>query len=364
MATSCGLVGLPMVGKTTFFNLLTGAGASTSSFMTGKVAIRRGTATVPDARIDFLAGLYQPRKVVYAQLEVTDVPGLVRGSSRGAGTGNDFLEAVRRVDALVYVLRAFQNPQVMPVEGSIDPWRELTTVNLELILADLSLAETRRERLAEARKKTPLQVAEEAALAEVTDILEDERSLSTAELSPGARAALVNLDFLTQRPVILVVNLDEQQLAARDYDQADKIRAYAATQNIPLLEICARTEMEINELEPADREIFLAELGIDVPGIERLARAMYQALGLIAFFTVGEDEVKAWTIKKGTTAHKAAGKVHSDIERGFIRAEVVAYDDLAAAGSMARAREKGLVRLEGKDYVVADGDIIHFRFNV
>lgn len=360
MSLSCGLIGLPTAGKTTFFNLLTGLGADTSRFMSGRKDTNRGTATVPDPRVDFLSSLYRPRKTTYAQIEVVDVPGLVRGTGRADG----FLAGVRDVDALVYILRAFTNPQVLHVEGSVDPWRDLQALNLELILADLELVEKRRERIRQGKKIKPEQEKELELLARCAAVLEAEKFLYGEEFSPEEETILANLGLLTRKPVILVANVDEEQLARGHYPRDEEIAAYAAAQGKPLLVVSARAEEEISQLAPEDRPAFLEDLGITEPGLVRLARAMYEFLGLVSFFTVGEDEVKAWTIRRNTPARKAAGKVHSDIERGFIRAEVVSYDDLAACGSMARAREKGLVRLEGKDYIVRDGDIVHFRFNV
>ncbi|TDA70149.1 MAG: redox-regulated ATPase YchF [Clostridia bacterium] len=361
MALSCGLIGLPTVGKTTFYNLLTGAGADTSRFVSGRKDTHRGTATVPDVRVDFLASRYKPRKTTYAQIEVVDVPGLTRGAGQG---GEAFLAGVREVDALVYILRAFSNPEVLHVEGSVDPWRDLRAVNLELVLADLDLAEKRRERISQAKKIKPEQEKELEILERCIATLEAEKFLSRQEFSPEEEIIVTNLGFLTRKPVILVVNVDETQLTSGQFPEADRLLAYATEQERPLLAISARAEAEISQLAPEDQPAFLEDLGIAEPGLVRLARAMYQVLGLVSFFTVGEDEVKAWTIRQDTPARKAAGKVHSDIERGFIRAEVVGYDDLAACGSMARAREKGLVRLEGKDYLIRDGDIVHFRFNV
>lgn len=360
MSLSCGLIGLPTVGKTTFFNLLTGLGADTSRFMSPRKDTNRGTATVPDPRVDFLSSSYRPRKTTYAQIEVVDVPGLVRG----AGQGDGFLTGVREVDALVYILRAFTNPEVLHVDGSVDPWRDLQGLNLELILADLDLVEKRRERIGQAKKIKPEQERELGLLARCAAVLEAEKFLSGEEFTPEEETIVANLGFLTRKPVILVANVDEEQLAGGHYLQDAEIAAYAAAEGKPLLVVSARAEAEISQLAPEDQPAFLDDLGITEPGLVRLARAMYEILGLVSFFTVGEDEVKAWTIRRDTPARKAAGKVHSDIERGFIRAEVISYDDLAACGSMARAREKGLVRLEGKDYIIRDGDIVHFRFNV
>lgn len=363
MALSCGLVGLPTVGKTTFFNLLTHAGVDTSAFFTGKTDTRTGICSIPDARIDFLAQVFKPRKTTYAQLQVVDVPGLVRGSSQGQGVGNQFLEHVREVDALVQVVRAFENPDVLHVDGSVGPFRDIQTINVELLLADLQLVETRMERIRGGKQKKE-QLEELKVLEKCAQAFGNEKYFRELDLEPEEKAAVSHLQFLTEKPVIIAINIDEHQLEQHSYPQAPEVRTYAQQTGIPLLEICAQIEVEIDTLEPGEQEEFMRSLGIEEAGIKRLARAMYSHLGLISFLTAGEDEVRAWTIPAGTNAKRAAGKVHSDMERGFIRAEVVAFDDLKRCGSVANAREQGLVRLEGKDYVVADGDIINFRFNV
>ncbi len=364
MALSVGIIGLPVVGKTTFFNLLTAAKKETSSYFTGKTSTLTGTAFIPDHRIDYLSAMYKPKKTTYATLEVTDVPGLVRGASEGQGAGNQFLAAVREADALIHVVRAFHNPAVLHVDGTIDPLRDIETVNLELLLADLQLMETRIGRIRGGKKITKENQVELAALEKCLPVLEAERPIHQADLTPEEREALKHITFLTEKPVVLVVNVDEEQLAEGTYPQQAEVERYAAERNTPVLAICAQVEVELNDLSPADRPAFMADLGIAEPGISRLARAVYQRLGLISFLTTGEDEVRAWTIRENTQAKQAAGKIHSDIERGFIRAEVVAFQDLHALGSMAKVKEKGLVRLEGKDYMVRDGDIINFRFNV
>ncbi|MBC7341657.1 MAG: redox-regulated ATPase YchF [Clostridia bacterium] len=363
MALSCGLVGLPTVGKTTFFNLLTHVGADTSAFFTGKTDTRTGVCLIPDARIDFLSEIFKPRKTTYAQLQVVDVPGLMRGSSQGQGVGNQFLEHVREVDALVHIVRAFENPSVLHIDGSVDPLRDIQTINVELLLADLQLVETRMERIRSGKQKRE-QLAELKVLEKCAEAFSDEKYFREVDLGPEEKAAIAHLRFLTEKPVIIVVNIDEKQLDQNSYPQAEGVRAYAEQAGIPLLEICAQIEAEINALDPREQEEFMRSLGIKEAGIKRLAQSMYSHLGLISFLTAGEDEVRAWTIPRGTNAKRAAGKIHSDMERGFIRAEVVAFEDLKRCGSIARAREQGLVRLEGKDYIVKDGDVINFRFNV
>ncbi|MEW6662159.1 MAG: redox-regulated ATPase YchF [Bacillota bacterium] len=364
MALSCGIIGLPMVGKTTFFNLLTRAQKETSSFFSGKTATNVDSAIVPDRRLDYLARLYHPRKYTPAVLEVIDVPGLVQGASQGQGAGNQFLSAVREADALIHVVRAFNNDQVLHVDGSVNLIRDLETVIMELLFADLQLIENRIQRILGGKKRTKEHEIELAALEKCKGLLEDEKNLAQAELKDEERAVLRHVTFLTGKPMVLVVNVDEEQLSLKDYPQRDEVMAYAAARDLPVMEICAKIEMEIGQMSQADREIFMIELGIQEPGIEKLANAMYRRLGLISFLTAGEDEVRAWTIRQGTNARSAAGKIHSDIERGFIRAEVVRFEDLEKLGSMTKVKEKGLMRLEGKEYIVHDGDIINFRFNV
>ncbi len=358
MALSCGIIGLPMTGKSTFFNLLTQAGVSTSNFFSGKTSANMGTALVPDRRIDYLSQLFKPKKTTYAQLELIDVPGLTPGAS------TEFLNAVRDSDALVHVVRAFRNDQVLHVENSLDVMRDLENIQTELILNDLQLVETRLERINAGKKKKMENPIEEDVLLKLKPQLENEVPLSAIELSEEEQEGLRHMTFLSAKPVLLVVNVDEEQLTKGSFPKQEELAAWAEAHNAVWLPICAQTEAEISQLPEEDRALFMEELGLSQPGIVRLAQSIYELLGLISFLTAGEDEVRAWPIRKGTVARKAAGKIHSDIERGFIRAETVAFADLEATGSMAAAREKGLFRLEGKEYVVQDGDIINFRFNV
>ncbi|MBS3977511.1 MAG: redox-regulated ATPase YchF [Syntrophomonadaceae bacterium] len=364
MALSCGIIGLPMVGKTTFFNLLARTEKETSSFFSGKTATNVNSAVVPDRRLDYLARIYNPRKYTPAVLEVIDVPGLVEGASQGQGAGNQFLSAVREADALIHVVRAFNNDQVLHVDGCVNLIRDLETVVMELLFADLQLIENRIERILGGKKRTKEQEIELAALEKCKGLLEEEKNLAQAELKDEERAALRHVTFLTGKPTVLVINVDEEQLGLKNYPQRDEVMAYAAARDLPVMEICAKAEMEIGQMNREDRDIFMAELGIEEPGIEKLAKSMYARLELISFLTVGEDEVRAWTVRRGTNARAAAGKIHSDLERGFIRAEVVRFEDLEKMGSMAKVKERGLMRLEGKEYIVQDGDIINFRFNV
>ncbi|MFZ5595950.1 MAG: redox-regulated ATPase YchF [Bacillota bacterium] len=361
---SAGLIGLPMVGKTTIFNLVTRAGAQTSRFLTGKADTNVGMGDVPDARIDFLSGLYKPRKTIYARVNFSDVPGLVRGASQGKGVGNAFLDGIRQADLLVHVVRAFGDPDIPHADGNINPPRDIETIDLELLLADMDFVEKRIQRIEGGKKIKKENLAELEVMKKLLAGLENEVPVSGIDLGREEKDLLVNYSFFTDKPLMLVVNTDEDQFRSGDYPGKKEIISLAESRGIGLVEVCGQMEMEISQLSPEDREIFMADLGIVELGAERLIRAVYDALGLISFFTVGEDEVRAWTIEKGIDARRAAGKIHSDIERGFIRAEVVSYDDMKSLGSMARVKEKGLARLEGRDYIVQDGDIINFRFNI
>ncbi|WP_169738594.1 redox-regulated ATPase YchF [Desulfofalx alkaliphila] len=359
-----GLVGLPLVGKTTIFNLLTDSNLETSNFLSGKTETNMGQARVPDKRIDFLSNMFKPRKTTYAQIQVHDVPGLVRGASQGQGVGNKFMDNIRNVDMLVHVVRAFNNPDVPHVEDSINPMRDIETINTELLFADIELLDKRIERIQQGKKIKKEQLKELEVLKRLLAALENEQPLSMVELNEDEQQLLQHYSFFTEKPLLLVINIDEEQFQSNDYPHKAEVEAWAAQRDVPVLEICGQIEMEISQLPPEDREMFMEDLGITDSGINRLARATYERLGLISFFTTGEDEVKAWTIRKNTDAKRAAGKIHSDIERGFIRAEVVKYQDLVDVGSMAKLKDLGKYRLEGKEYIVQDGDIINFRFNV
>lgn len=361
---SCGIVGLPTVGKTTLYNLLTGAKLETSQFFSGKTEANVGIAKVPDQRIDKLCAMFRPKKTTYAQIEVIDVPGLVRGASEGQGVGNAFLDSVRKVDALIQVVRAFRNENVLHVEESIDPVRDMEIVNFELLMADLDFVDKRITRIKQGKKVTPEQTKELAVLEKCMAHLEQEKPFSQLELSEEERGTLINYTFLTDKPMIVAVNLDEQQFSSGDYPGKAALREAAEEKGLAVVELCCQVEEEISQLDEDDRTVFFEELGIEEPAINRVMRVAYETLGLISFFTVGEDEVRAWTIDRGTNAKRAAGKIHSDLERGFIRAEVVKYTDLIELGNVAKAKEAGKYNLEGKDYIVQDGDIMNIRFNV
>lgn len=360
-----GLIGLPLSGKTTFFNLLTNTISDISGFSSGKMEANIGIAKIPDKRIDFLSDFYNPKKKTYATIEVIDIAGIVSGSGSGRkSSAATFLEAVRKVDALVQVVRAFENDEVTPSRGVVDPMGDIDALNLELLFADLAIIENRISRIEGQKKISKENQNELEVLKKCRDGLENEKLINNIGLDDEEKQYLKSFDFLTERPMILLVNVDENQLQAGRFMQKEKVLEYSEKQNIPMLEICAKTELEINQLDPEDREIFMQELGIEEPGVNLLASTAYKYLGLISFLTAGEDEVRAWPIKKDLSAKEAGGKIHSDIERGFIRAEVVAFDDYHEFGSMQKVKEKGLFRLEGKEYIVKDGDIINFRFNV
>lgn len=349
-----GLIGLPQVGKTTLFELMTGV---RDRGVVGKAST--GMARVPDSRIDKLSQMYKPKKTTYAQIEVIDIPGLIPSSDKGAST---FLAAVRDADALVHVVRAFNSEEVPHVEGSIDPVRDVELIEYELLLADLDLVEKRIQRIKDGKKVKPEQIHEIELLERIRSGLETEKRLSELDLTEAEWQSLTAYQFLTDKPLVLAVNVNEDALS--DYTGRDELIAYTTARSIPMVEISARIEAELAELSLEEREVFMQDLGLTEPGLDRIMRSLYHRLGLISFFTVGEDEVRAWTITEGTNARKASGKIHSDLERGFIRAEVIASHDLLRLGSMSKARDEGLVRLEGKEFTVHDGDIMHVRFNV
>jgi GTP-binding protein YchF len=308
--------------------------------------------------------MYKPKKITYAQIDFIDVPGLVSGSSTGKGIGNQFLEDIRKADALVHIVRAFENSEVLHAEGSIDPMRDIETISLELLFADLGVIDNRITRIQAGRKVTKENLEELEVLKKCKEGLENGLLIHQISLMDEEKELLKSFGFLSEKPMILAINVDETGLKCKNYLQKEEIAKYAADRKLPIIEVCAKAEMEISELPAEDREMFMEELGIERSGIDLLSSTAYTDMGLISFLTSGEDEVRAWTIKKGTDAKRAAGKIHSDIERGFIRAEVVHYNNLYELGSTAKLREKGLYRLEGKDYIIQDGDIINFRFNV
>lgn len=361
-----GILGLPNVGKTTLFNALTKAGVAVSNFVSNAIEPNVGVVEVPDPRLLKLAAMYKPKKITPTKMQFVDIAGLGKGASKGAGLGNKFLSHIRQVDAVIQVVRCFTDESIMHVEGELNPLADIEILNTELCLADLDSLEKRQERLQKALKSGDKKAQNELELLSRLKVaLEDIKPARRVIQSEEEATMLKELNLLTLKPILYVANIDENDAADPDASKyVQMVREYAAQDGAEAIAISAKIEAEIAELSEEEAQTFLAELGLSESGLDKVIKASYKLLGLMTFLTAGEPEVRAWTIKEGTRAQRAAGKIHSDIERGFIRAETVAYNDLMAAGSFAGAKEKGLVRLEGKDYIMKDGDVVHFRFNV
>lgn len=362
-----GIVGLPNVGKSTLFNSLTKAGAESANYPFCTIDPNIGIVTVPDHRLDDLAKLYDSAKIVPAAIEFVDIAGLVKGASKGEGLGNQFLSNIREVDAIVHVVRCFENSNIIHVDGSINPLRDIETINLELIFADLEVLERRFSKVSRAAKNDKSQAKEADLVQRLMDHLENGQLARTFTTSDEDEQTLLeSFNLLTYKPVIYAANVEEDDLSDDGAENAfvQQVREFAAGEGSEVFVICAQIEQEIAELDEDEKKMFLEDLGLTESGLEKLIKASYSLLGLISYLTAGPTETRAWTIKKGTKAPQAAGKIHSDFERGFIKAEVVSYENLMACQSYTVAKEKGLVGMEGKDYVVKDGDVVLFRFNV
>lgn len=361
-----GIVGLPNVGKSTLFNAITNAGAQSANYPFCTIEPNVGVVAVPDKRLDKLAEMYGPDKFTPATIEFVDIAGLVKGASKGEGLGNKFLSNIRECDAIVHVVRCFENDDIVHVEGSVDPARDIETINLELILSDVEMMERRIDKTKKMLKGDKKYQVDLDFYTRVLETLNEGKSARSVECTEDEAKLLSEVALLSSKPIIYAANMSDEDFASgiESNPYLKKVEEIAKEENAAVLPICAQIEAEIVEMDKEEKEMFLSDMGLDQSGLDRLIKECYALLGLISYLTAGKPEVRAWTIKNGTKAPQAAGKIHTDFERGFIRAEVIAFDDLMACGTMTAAKEKGLVRSEGKEYVMKDGDIVLFRFNV
>ena len=366
MSLTAGIVGLPNVGKSTLFNAITNQKILAENYPFATIEPNVGVVTVPDGRMNVLKDMYNPERFIPTAYEFTDIAGLVKGASQGEGLGNKFLSHIREVDAIVEVVRCFDDGKIIHVEGNIDPIRDIETINLELAIADLDIINNRLERVAKKARTTKNKddILETEVLEKCKKALQENIPLRQLDLSKEEKAVIKSYSFLTLKPIIYLANIKESEMTNPDNEYVKQVKEYASKENARVVSLCAKVEEELSELDDEDKKEMLEGLGLDGSGLDRLIKATYDILGLETYFTVGKDEVRAWTFKKGMNAKQCAGIIHTDFEKGFIRAEVMSFDDLVEYGSELKVREAGKARLEGKDYLMQDGDICHFRFNV